>query len=377
MQALYGFRQAEQSDYFLSHDYITDFFAPDLNSPEPQNLAELKQHGQTASSLFTKSFSETVPDLSHETVKIRKAVNEALILYKERVKKDTKHYRRQMLEEIDRIYEAYILVLILLIRVIDYSEEDEEEEKNKLLKQAEKPLYDYSKLRKNPFLLVLKNNVELESLRAKKNLHWETGKVRKLFRSHLKNNPTILEYLKSDPDEEEDRKILLDIVKNSIFKDKTLQDSFEERDFTWVENQSIVKSLVVKTLKSLVPSGEKVLIDISGNWEEDKVFFEELYDETLAREKELGKLISERARNWDMERIAVTDNILLKMALSEMIAFPSIPVKVSINEYIELSKNYSTPKSKQFINGMLDNLSQELLKKGIIRKSGRGLIDNK
>ncbi|MCK5102009.1 MAG: transcription antitermination protein NusB, partial [Cyclobacteriaceae bacterium] len=88
-------------------------------------------------------------------------------------------------------------------------------------------------------------------------------------------------------------------------------------------------------------------------------------------------LLKGKLQNWDIERVAMTDKVLLKMALAELIYFPSIPTKVTINEFIEISKTFSTPKSKKFVNGILDGLATELVNKGIIRKSGRGLIDNK
>ena len=116
---------------------------------------------------------------------------------------------------------------------------------------------------------------------------------------------------------------------------------------------------------------------LSYNWEEDKEFFKELFEATLDSGEKYTELIAAKTSNWDIERLAMTDRIILEMAVAEMTGFPSIPVKVTINEYIEVSKRYSTPKSKQFINGLLDALSKELTKEGAIKKSGRGLIDNK
>jgi transcription antitermination protein NusB len=97
----------------------------------------------------------------------------------------------------------------------------------------------------------------------------------------------------------------------------------------------------------------------------------------LDNDEDYEKIITDQTQNWDGDRLAMTDLLILKLGLAEMINFSSIPTKVSINEYIELAKNYSTPKSGQFINGLLDVLSQKLQKEGVIRKSGRGLIDNK
>jgi len=377
MQALYGLKQAEKSDFFLSLDYITDFFAPDLNSMEPQNLEELKVQKKKALQLFQESFNEIKPDLGKEDEKIEKAVLGAQKLFNHRLEKDKIQYKRQMLEEVERLQDNYLLALSFIIDLINYSEDEETEEQGKYIKTLS-AFPPATNLRNNKIYAILKKDEVFRAACIRKNLLWERGQVRKVFKDALKKDETVIAYLKlENPTIEEDRKILLYIFKIVTFKSESIQTFFEERDFAWVENKSIVKSLVVKTLKEIVEEAAHVLIDISGNWEEDKLFFEELYAETLLKEKELGAYIGEKAQNWDFERIAVTDNIILKMALTEMIVFPSIPVKVSINEYIELSKNYSTPKSKQFVNGMLDSLSQELIKKGVIKKSGRGLIDNK
>ena len=169
------------------------------------------------------------------------------------------------------------------------------------------------------------------------------------------------------------------IFKNIIFKEKNLQSLFEEQDLNWVENKAIVKSLVNKTIKIFSEEEEESLglLDLSANWEDDKAFFEELYFQTVQDDEKYEAMIAASVKNWDVERVALLDKIILKMALCEMHIFRSIPVKVTINEYIEISKLYSTPKSKQFVNGVLDKMAQELTTKGEIRKSGRGLIDNK
>ena len=112
-------------------------------------------------------------------------------------------------------------------------------------------------------------------------------------------------------------------------------------------------------------------------WDDDKLFFEELFDYSVSEDKQLSAWVGDQTKNWESDRLAVSDFIILKMALAEMVKFSSIPVKVSINEYIELAKNYSTPKSGQFINGILDSLIKDLTIRGLIKKTGRGMLDNK
>lgn len=134
---------------------------------------------------------------------------------------------------------------------------------------------------------------------------------------------------------------------------------------------------MIKNLSGEEDSSDEILPELALNWEEDKEFFQNIFNLTIGSEEEFSGMISQKTKNWDVERIALTDKVILTMALTEMVNFPSIPTKVSINEYIDISKTYSTPKSKQFVNGLLDTLSKELTESGKIRKSGRGLIDNK
>jgi N utilization substance protein B len=153
---------------------------------------------------------------------------------------------------------------------------------------------------------------------------------------------------------------------------------FEEEDIHWAEDQEIVKSLVDKTIKSRnAESGIIELQKLSLDWEDDREFMIRLFSTTVELEEKYKKLIARNTKNWEVDRLPLTDRIILEMAIAELITFSHIPVKVSINEYIELAKLYSTPKSRQFINGILDVIAKELVSSGDMKKSGRGLIDNK
>lgn len=177
---------------------------------------------------------------------------------------------------------------------------------------------------------------------------------------------------------EDDKEFLLWLYKSFVFKNPIVNASLEEDDMSWGENKTTVKSMVLKTIKGIQEGNEHFeLVTLSSNWEDDKEFFIDIYNQTIENDRKYEELIAGKTKNWDIERIAALDKIILKMALNEMIHFPSIPVKVTINEYIEISKQYSTPKSRQFVNGILDVLAEELQKEGIIKKSGRGLLDNK
>jgi N utilization substance protein B len=203
--------------------------------------------------------------------------------------------------------------------------------------------------------------------------------LRNAWRNEIKNDTEFQSYLAAPAGSyAEDQELLKYLYKTFVFKGEALPNYLDEDDQNWEENRSVVKNLVVKTLKMMDEAADEnlELMSLSANWVDDKEFAETLYKQTLAEDEQYEKLIAESVQNWDVERVALTDKILLKMALCEMHLFRGIPVKVTINEYIEISKMYSTPKSKQFVNGILDKLAQDLTASGAIRKSGRGLLDN-
>ncbi|MFD2513900.1 transcription antitermination factor NusB [Pontibacter locisalis] len=379
MQAIYAYQQAKGSDYLLALDQISEDFAPDLNSMEVQDKKLLEGKKQIAQLLF-KEWYETDQFETEETDKeIIDAVNRAIAYYKNLIKKDYKHYGNLMLNAVERIYDHYLGTLQILEVLMSLIEE-EEEKKEKRFTAATGP--DVKKFLNNRVVHRLLNNESYKQNIIRRNISWgsDISEIRSVYRNVLKQDEAFLSYLATpNPTPEEDAEIVKHIFKNIIFKEKNLQSLFEEQDLNWIENKTIVKSLVNKTIKTFGEETEEepVLLDLSANWEDDKAFFEELYHQTLQDDEKYEAMIAASVKNWDVERVAILDKIILKMALCEMHIFRSIPVKVTINEYIEISKLYSTPKSKQFVNGVLDKMAQELTSKGDIRKSGRGLIDNK
>ncbi|MFT2010378.1 transcription antitermination factor NusB [Pontibacter sp. 13R65] len=380
MQAIYAYTQAEGSDYLLALDQIGEDFAPDLNSMEVQDKKLLEGKKQIATLLF-KEWHETKKFETDETDKeIIGAVNRAIGWYQNQLKKDYSAYANQMVGAVERIYDHYLATLQILQLLVSLIEE-EEEKKEKRFTESKGP--NVKQFLRNTVVQRILANKSYQEHIIRRSISWgsDISEIRLAYKNVLKQDEAFLNYLAlPEPTPEDDLEITKHIFKNIIFKEKNLQSLFEEQDLNWFENKAIVKSLVNKTVKLFgeETAGEDLkLLDLSANWEDDKAFFEELYHQTLQDDEKYEALISGSVKNWDVERVASLDKIILKMALCEMHIFRSIPVKVTINEYIEISKLYSTPKSKQFVNGVLDKMAQELSTKGDIRKSGRGLIDNK
>jgi len=174
---------------------------------------------------------------------------------------------------------------------------------------------------------------------------------------------------------EEDKEFIVDLFTEVIVPNEKLYDYLEDNKLTWIDDIPVVNTEIIKQLKALKPIEEgnfrvpKVFKD-----NEDRDFVIDLFRKTILNEKELAKEYDDKTPNWDSDRIAEIDTIILKMAICEFLKFPSIPVKVTLNEYLEVAKEYSTPKSSIFINGILDNLVKELQNSNRIVKVGRGLM---
>ena len=173
---------------------------------------------------------------------------------------------------------------------------------------------------------------------------------------------------------EDDKKFVLDVFTKIIAPNDKIYDYFEDKKLTWVDDYPVVNTQIQKQLRQLKEKDVQFLVPKLFKDKEDEVFAKDLYQRTILNFNELTKEFQDKTPNWDPERIAELDTIILRMAICEMLRFPSIPVKVTINEYLELAKEYSTAKSSIFINGVLDNLSKLLTEEGRIKKTGKGLL---
>ena len=174
---------------------------------------------------------------------------------------------------------------------------------------------------------------------------------------------------------EEDKAFIVDIFSEVIVPNEKLYDYLEDDKLTWIDDIPLVNTQIVKQLKA-IKQGEDDNFRVPKLYKdnEDRDYVKDLFRRTILNESDLAKEYIDKTPNWDSERIAEIDTIILKMAICEFLKFPSIPVKVTLNEYLELTKEYSTPKSSIFINGILDNLVKELTANKKMIKVGRGLM---
>jgi len=293
-------------------------------------------------------------------------------------KKDIKGDLKTLMQSIDSVYEMYIWMISLMVEVTEFTANDAAERANKHIKTAD-DLNPNLKLLHNRFSVLMQQNPEYVSAIKKYKVDWGFDpEIRKTVYNSLKTSKEYAEYL-ADPNEslESSKDIIKYIFRKIILKNQAIIQVFEEKFINWQVDHEVMKGMVAKTLKNFTSEDpfENKLTEISADWIEDSKFVQDLFVYTLQNDAKYQEMIAERTKNWESERIALMDTILMKMAICELLNFPSIPVKVTINEYLELSKDYSTPKSNSFINGILDKILGDLKKTNTIKKIGRGLIE--
>lgn len=378
MQALYALRQAEFSNQQLAIDGINDLFQPDLNSMEPQNKRQLEGYRKLAGLLFEEGIKTNQSAQDDDAPKtVLKAANDGILFYQIRTKKDRQHLAQMLVKQVNSIYDDYLLVMQLLVELGHVARIDRERQYRDV---DEVPFPFDSDLNDNSVVQALAAHQPLKNELLRHNISWadDLGFVRKALREVFKTDDTYRAYCAQKthtPDE--DQALAQYVLRTLIFKHEIIRDHLAEIDLSWTENSEVVRGLAIRTIKSVHSATGLQLEPLTDDWEEDELFLNTLFEESLKNNDEYEQLLAEQLQNWDVERVAILDKIILKLALCELLSFPNIPVKVTINEYIELAKAYSTPKSGKFVNGILDNLSEKLQASGRLRKSGRGLLDNK
>lgn len=381
-QNLYAYEQCKGSNLNLAKDFIRESFLPDLNSMEVQDKAALSREAEEAIAIFEQNVEKNQKlNAVDASAKIKKIALAAVKQVQEANEKDRLFLLKNMVVSAERIPQLYLLAIELLQAFAKHV--GKEVAKKQKLAGDNVVVGNELNLVNNQVLKRLRESIEYQAALTKNGVHLEDLEleIKEWFREYIKPAEVYQQYLSlSQPQLIQDFEVVDELLKKIIFKNEVILTFFAEKDLNWTENKSVVRSLAAKVLKNAALGEEKPwepLPEIAMNWEEDKEFFENIFNFTIENDVNSRVLIAEKTKNWDIERLAFTDKVIISMALAEMIHFPSIPVKVTINEYIDISKTYSTPKSKQFVNGLLDVLAKELTEKGQIRKSGRGLLDNK
>ena len=309
---------------------------------------------------------------------LRIKVLQSLYAFFQSNRDDFKKTEKELLLSVDRIYDLYIYLLLTFSEIKSIAEHKIEENKKKIRPTAE-DLEPNLKFVENSIIELLEKNADIRALSEERKVNWVGDEKHEIFRkmyaqiieseiyySHMNNGEVGFE---------EDKAFAIALFKAEIANSQYLYDFLEEKSIHWMDDIDLICSMIVKTIKACEEGGKIEVLPLHKDPEDDIEFITQLLRKTITLDKENELIIDELTSNWELDRIAKMDVILMKMAITELQTFSSIPTKVTLNEYIEISKFYSTPKSNTFINGVLDKGIARLQKEGKIKKTGRGLIN--
>ena len=285
--------------------------------------------------------------------------------------------QNELLLSVERMYDLYLYLLLTIPELKRAAEVNNENRKNKL-RPNESDLMPNLKWVENSLVLKIEESKELNKVSSARKVNWLGAENQEIFRKmflQVKDSETYFEFMENGlKDFEEDKKFALALFKNEIINSEFLHNYIEDKSIYWLDDIDLCCSMALKTLKTAAPDKEISILSLYKEDDDEKEFILNLCRNTIEMDVENEKLIEVLAVNWEVDRIAKMDVLLLKMALVELQTCSSIPTKVTMNEYIEISKFYSTPKSNLFINGILDKAISQLTKEKKIKKSGRGLV---
>lgn len=285
---------------------------------------------------------------------------------------------KELMHSISKMYDMYIYYLLVYKELAKYAESKIEETKNRKFSKVFEEELNRNFI-DNPFIQILSNNPSLLKAAEKLKVNWdgdvEQDMIKKLFNYIAKTDIyNEIKTLKSN-EFEAHKTLCIQLFKKEICNYHLMHNFFEEKSIYWTDDIDHVCSMVIKTMKAIKTSNAHTF-DVLPLWKDDEEeFTNKLFQNTINLKSDNDLLLKDYTKNWDQDRLAKMDMILMNMAINEVREFPTIPVKVTLNEYIEISKFYSTPKSNGFINGILDNIFENLKKDGQIVKTGRGLIE--
>jgi N utilization substance protein B len=290
---------------------------------------------------------------------------------------------KNMLHSFDDMYLLYMQIMSLFVALTLVAEQIVELKKQKYL-PTETDLHPNLKFIKNKFIKKIEENKSLQRYLNEYKVGWDNDVdllfVRKLY-ILMSNEDFFIKYMQTaDSSFEEDKKLTLAIIKDFMLDNEEMIHYFGDIKLSWLHDFNDVVILIHYTLRSMERNWDNdkpfpPLFKVVENGESDDLYFaKELFTKTIQNDEQYTEIVSSKIQNWETERIAYIDFILIKMAICEFCEFPTIPLRVTLNEYIEISKFYSTPKSRNFINGLLDSILETLKAEHKINKQGRGLM---
>ena len=303
-------------------------------------------------------------------VLIRLKVIQVVYAYYQNGGKNLEAAEKELFYSMSKAYDLYKYLLLLMIEVTQFADRRIDNRRNKL-RPTEEDLNPNTRFIDNAFMAQLMQNTQLEEFRANQKRTWddEGDFVKHLF-ERIEETKAYQEYMaKETLTYEDDRELWRKLYRSTIAQNDEIDEILEEQSLYWNDDKAIVDTFILKTIKRFEPeNGAEQELMPEYKDDEDKEFARKLLRTAITGAEAYRKLMENNAKNWDMERFAFMDILIMQVALAEIMAFPSIPTSVSLNEYVEIAKMYSTPKSGSFINGMLDSIVNQLKSENKLNK---------
>ncbi|WP_124981131.1 transcription antitermination factor NusB [Nonlabens xiamenensis] len=306
---------------------------------------------------------------------LRIKVMQAIFSFQRQHPDDLKDLEKFINTSMTQTYVLFLYMTQLLVKIHELAVDRHQKAQHRhLATDAERN--PATQLIENKVLLQLRESEALKEALQKRKLdpwHLDSKYVENLYLKIMESKTFVVYAMDENPSLKADYRFLASIYEDIIAPSDELLDYLEDVNITWTDDYPLVNSAMIRFLSKVKPSREVVLPELLKD-QSDASFTMSLFRKTILNQEELQKRIAERTPNWEKDRIAQVDLVLIMMAQAEFLYFPSIPVKVTLNEYLEIAKDYSTPKSATFINGILDNLLKEFEKNDQLNKVGRGLL---
>ena len=304
-------------------------------------------------------------------VLIRLKIVQIVYAYYQNGGKNLDTAEKELFFSLSKAYDLYNYLLLLMVEVTKQANKRLNAAKNKLVPTKEE-LFPNTKFVENRFIAQLEVNKQLLEFSNNQKKTWENeADFVKTLCDKILESDIYKEYMASETSSyEEDRELWRKLYKNIIFNNIELDQVLEDQSLYWNDDKEIVDTFVLKTIKRFdEKNGAKQELLPEFKDEEDQDFARRLFRRTIMTADYYRHLISENTKNWDLDRVAFMDVVIMQIALAEILSFPNIPVSVSLNEYVEIAKLYSTPKSGGFINGTLDGIVNSLKKENKLTKN--------
>ena len=304
-------------------------------------------------------------------VLVRLKIAQIIYAYYQNGGKNLDTAEKELFFSLSKAYDLYNYLLLLMVEVTKQANKKLNAAKNKLIPTKEE-LFPNTKFVENRFIAQLEVNKQLLDFAGNQKKTWENeADFVKSLCEQIMESDIYKEYMASETSSyEEDREVWRKIYKKIIFNNAELDQVLEDQSLYWNDDKEIVDTFVLKTIKRFEEkNGAKQELLPEFKDDEDQDFARRLFRRAILNSDYYRHLISENTKNWDLDRVAFMDVIIMQIALAEVLSFPNIPVSVSLNEYVEIAKLYSTPKSGGFINGTLDGIVNQLKKENKLTKN--------